>query len=859
MERQGRSYIGFQNFPGSIFLGVVLAVLLLSVSGWTICINSNYSKQVSLPTCYPYTSSGWSEAYDACGGAPSICPSSIPTGNGSYYVFSGRASCSVNQTNGCSFSQGMCIYDKTCGTKCEADSIACVTAGSSGSFWDSQNCQCRSHCSQCDAFEAACQEVSGRFSGSCLTSGGSTCCQGICDVCSGESMKKLYDMKIKSCCEQSLAPPSFANVCRTQGIGAGCGVQWSKYEEISSGEWACQSPGLSVDAANRFRELCFGESSSSMAESSSSGGGSSSGEGSSSSGPSPYPEGCLECPWLDSILDTLTAQKKKVEDIEMCLKYPALCSADGEQIQIDTSILPYIRPFMDSTLKLDSNQLKALRDLDTNLLKMLANDTSLFKIDSAMLKMDSAMLKMDSVKLQSDSATRKTIMGGVSTLDSTIDASSDSTKKWMKRLVDSSTVHSDSNMKYLKAVADSIGITADSLKAHLDSIMNRIPSDILDSILKYQKENAEKEDSVVIGSLDQLDSILDSTIVYWKKAQSADSARDAERNDSTEAIHKAIEDISGSISEILGYGDTATNDMRGDIKGAGDAVGVLRDSALKYWRQSQSADSAYRVQFGGAMETINGTVSGMVVHQDTTNARLGQIGDKIGALLDSTSKYLGGGGVVDSSGIRGRWGDSVAKYNVSEGDYQRLYDSTETAWGVASMDSTWDSSYAYGRCTGNDCPPCIDDSCTGTFSPNRMLQASDSMIAASGVGDALNESVRRQRDSLPTQWDSIYKELKEISFFKTFDSTFLAGIGAKIPNTNSCPEDCFKQDINGRYAFTDYNINLDWKLCHPVAPGYLNSLNAFDIIKLLARILTVVTCLSIITWEVSSRRGGIGL
>ena len=89
--------------------------------------------------------------------------------------------------------------------------------------------------------------------------------------------------------------------------------------------------------------MCLESSSSSDDGGSSSsgdgGGGSSSsgdGGGSSSSGTSPYPEGCEECPWLDSILDTLTRQKWIVQDIYDCLLMPYICGLDDNQKERDT-------------------------------------------------------------------------------------------------------------------------------------------------------------------------------------------------------------------------------------------------------------------------------------------------------------------------------------------------------------------------------------------------------------------------------------------------------------------------------------------------------------------------------------------
>ena len=532
MERQGY-FRGFHIVSGYSFVWVVLAVLLLSVSGWGSCATS------------------WTTvvAYDVC-----ACDGANFTPRASTYS---RYEQSVSQlASTCFAAEYKCQYRNQCAplgynkiccsNQCEADSLRCVNVGNAWRDDASSSCgkSCQEPCPAgiCEAFESACEAESGNFTGTCLNENGSSCCQGVCDVCSGEAMEKLYKMKVNQCCEQGLAPPNKANVCITQGIGTGCGVQWSQYQDLSSGEWACQSPGLSVDAATRYRDLCFDEeSSSSVAESSPSSAGSS-GEGISSGG-SPYPEGCDECPWLDSILDTLTLQKHIVENIESCIKYPALCgSEESTEIVIDTSILPYLRPYLDSTIQLDKRQLEVLSQLDTNILKILDTLSKLPKSDTAL------MLAVN--------AASSNIEGKLSTVNVSVMNMNDSTKKWLRR------------------IADSIGISTDSLINHLDSIKNRIPHDVLDSINKYQKLLYEKEITVD----------LDSNV-----------------NDSLGSLHAAIDDISYTMYWLLGYGDTASKSLRNDLESITGAVNEYRDSALKYY-----------ASFGDSMGALNGSLGALI-------------------------------------------------------------------------------------------------------------------------------------------------------------------------------------------------------------------------------------------------------
>lgn len=258
----------------------------------------------------------------------------------------------------------------------------------------------------------------------------------------------------------------------------------------------------------------------------------------------------------------------------------------------------------------------------------------------------------------------------------------------------------------------------------------------------------------------------------------------------------------------------------------------------------------------GVRHGIDSLIDSMTTYMDKVGQGLGAVGDSIGAIRGILEgEYDGMGLYYDSAGALG---DSIRHW-ISSGDgkYDSAFNVTEASWGVGNLDSSWDSSYAYGMCHGDDCPPCTDSDCLGKITPG-ILRYGDSVAAS--LGDSLVKNVRAQEDSLPSQWDSAFARLREVSFFGAFDSTFLANVGAKIPNTNTCPEDCFRQDINGTYAYTPYNMTLDWNLCRPISAGALNGLNAFDILKLLARVITIITCLSILMWEISSRRGGgIGL
>ena len=714
----------------------------------------------------------------------SACPAEWETSAGVWtgLVTSNKVGC-TNGTDGCAWRQYYlvayaCNYEIFCTDKCAADSLVCVTHGDA---WDSQNCECRQECPEepcadgfvwdpdsckcvsdpCAPDRAACRSVGGKWSGSFDKV--LNCCSSMCDVCNNTASRNVFRLKRNECCSQNQAPPNDESRCELP-IQSGCGMSTSQFTDPSSGDWNCQDPNGSDAAHSRYYEMCSddwdggdGDGGSSESQGSSSSEGSSSsmssssqssssqGDGSSSSGEGGDGD-CPECPLLEDIKDILGSIDGTTGDILLCLQIPHLCPALDQDVDL-------------------SGVIKELQDIED-----LAGEIRDYSFTS---------LRNDTVTW-----TKFDALGNV--VDTSIHVMNDTTRKW------------------LNAIADSLGVGTDSLIAHLDSLIKTIPDSVMDSIVKYQKYASDNFDSIIYGTgkgFSLVDSLIDSSVKYFQESNRIWNNYIDTYADSNERLHSDMlrlpDQNALSMNEIMGYGDTASTNLRGDLNGIREAIEGLGDTS-----------------------------------------GLGGYGDGYGDSL-------------------GRYRDSINKYYISDARFGELVDSTEVAWGVDSLDARWDSSYAYGLCNGDDCPPCSDDSCMGSL-PANFVQRADSIARI--AGDSLEASTKRQRDSLPTFWDSTFKELKQYSWFGSFDSTFLANIGAKIPNSNTCPEHCFAMDVNGTYAYVGYNMHLDWKLCRPIAPNVLNSLNAFDILKLLARILTVVTCLSILMWEVSSRRGGgIGL
>lgn len=684
-----------------------------------------------------------------------------------------------------------------CGARCARERIQCELKG--WVFVDS-TCECLEPCDQtlCDNYQSQCAQMQGTFTGDVRRIDGACCCVANCNTCSKEALKTKMEQKTKQCCSQGLAPPEDTRRC-SQMLERGCGMSVPVLTGESGDNWACRDPNLSNQALTSFVENCYGSSSSTAGSSSggvSSDGGGTSDGGGSSGGTPPYPEGCDECPWLDSILDTLTAQKSIVGAIYDCMYVPNLCNTEqttSDPFQFDTAWYNYVKPLLDTSLHLDTLTLVELEKLDTNMLKMLENDLEKLKNDTLLRYSLTAGFAQNSSDLAN--------------VRNEVNHMNDSTRKWLKRLADSLRVFNDSNRTYLDRVADTIGISTDSLIAHLDSIKRNIPRDVLDSILKYQKMLAESEDSVVLGSLPSIDSLIDSTVKYFKQAREFDSIRHVQMSDSLQALHEAIDGMSYRISQILGYGDTASTDLRGDLNSINSSVNTFRDSVLKYYGSFVSADSSYHVTFKDSVESVHGT--------------LNEIKDSLTSLKSEFEK-----GSYDTNSTYNSYlsGHDTAAVN--------FINNAAAAMGGALASSAYDGIFD------------LSSNSSAASSGNYALMNLDS---ANAVMRASNDSMKSAlADTMQTWFDELRKDFVLVNF----DSAIIAPLGAKVPNTNTCPESCFAIDLSAAGGIFSGMQAMNWGLCKPI----IGSLNVFEFIRLILRIVTALTCVYIGMWFISGKK-----
>lgn len=123
---------------GSIFLGVVLAVILLSVSGWGACVQRNSCLQ-SCSNTY-CLNPGHGEQY---------CADAIASVSSQYGNLLASTDCPVCHSPVAE------LYYTTCGSKCEADSLKCDNAGGTWTNTGASTCDGKSckvnHCKAADS------------------------------------------------------------------------------------------------------------------------------------------------------------------------------------------------------------------------------------------------------------------------------------------------------------------------------------------------------------------------------------------------------------------------------------------------------------------------------------------------------------------------------------------------------------------------------------------------------------------------------------------------------------------------------------------------------------------------------------
>lgn len=287
-----------------------------------------------------------------------------------------------------------------CDTQAEADSAYCaLNPTAEGCVEEDVPPSCQADYQQCVGLGGVWQKVASN----------STQCASTCNLCGSAGQTRVLNSYNKICCQKDKAPPDSAQRCTPPVIGSGWGMESSVFQSddglIDCGSITTADGEIIQENAARYKRFCMDHDeyeeqvdTNDVGGSSSSGGG-----GNSSSEDIGHSFGTeLEALGglygvLDTIRDTLTKRlTPATEEIRDCLYNFKLCTAleplqidwtgmpqDTSMLQIDTAILKHIKPMMDSSVKLDSAQLKVLKQLDSLYKRGLVNDTDIVQAVNA--------------------------------------------------------------------------------------------------------------------------------------------------------------------------------------------------------------------------------------------------------------------------------------------------------------------------------------------------------------------------------------------------------------------------------------------------------------------------------------------
>lgn len=721
-------------------------------------------------------------------------------------IYRGSTSASVELPSGydvsectwsCSFYGGGGYRDAAridytcCDEACLLDSISC------NGIWDSDDCECGDGCIN---ERSQCESRGGTFHGS--YSRVNNCCQGECDLCTSAEQQRLADSYRTICCAAGLAFPDMTDVCLSEGVGA-CGID---YSTVCPTYAPCDCVGPEDLNFNSLRQKCYDESSSSTGGSSS-GGSSDSGSSGSQSSSSGNGED-WEYDYRDSlhkIIVNTSSTSKGITDLMQCFAL-GLCKDD---------LTPVI------------NSIEGVGDSVHNV-RVVIKDSTHKIID---------------------------ILTGIRDKDGNTDTITSAIGSAASGIVDAMSAEAEQIGIKIEGVAAAIEVSSESLLVHLDSIWKSLKPDIQDSILKYQKYASDNFDSVILGmgkGFGLIDSLIDSTVKYFQgiattlDTMSFDIELDSGLFTSDTTINPTVRNIDSVLQSIK---DTSLYEISSEIQYLQDTVNSLKP---------------FLSAIGDSVGDMKGSVTGAI---DGLGDSIGVATGMLKRLLDSVSKYGNGLSDVGDSvgGVRGAvnaLGDSMSGW--WNGNGKTGLDTSGNGVGT-SMDGVINGtsvdadSGAIGSIVDagiND--PSLHYGPGGVFDTSRTGVAGDtvpdsvySLPSLDSVKTILEESVNRDYDSAEAKYKAYFDTLRDEMQLIDWDSVILSPLAAKVPNTNTCPAECFAVRSTGAPSIYG-NFNYNFGLC--TSWPVLGGMNVLLFVRLILRIVTAVLCVYIGAWFIAGRK-----
>lgn len=365
------------------------------------------------------------------------------------------------------------------------------------------------------------------------------------------------------------------------------------------------------------------------------------------------------------------------------------------------------------------------------------------------------------------------------------------------------------NWKACSGVSDSVKVNlpVDSGYLRIDTTLKRLIKPMMDSTVKI--------DSAQLKVLRALDSLYKRGLV----------------NDSD--VVRAVGTIKGEVEEV----DSAVNKNTRAVHGVDSSIVHLDSSISGNIRGVREGMDSIAVGIENGIDSI---IDSMTYYIDRVGDGLGMVGDSVGALRGDLNTLLTGTMPEDTSGDY-YYGDYInGSDSMGRGDIVGVF-------GDIVVEGSHDSNFT-GIFDTSGIRSDLPDSAT--------IDSLTRFPSIDSVEAALDSSVEEDRDSLEGQLKAAFDSLKKDIMLVDFDSLILEPLGARVPNTNTCPEHCFSWTVggtSGEYAASWLRgvSTLSLPLCNNL-PGY--NFNVFIIIRLIARIMVAIGCIYAGIWFIAGKK-----
>lgn len=300
--------------------------------------------------------------------------------------------------------------------------------------------------------------------------------------------------------------------------------------------------------------------------------------------------------------------------------------------------------------------------------------------------------------------------------------------------------------------------------------------------------------------------------------------------------------LKGIATKLDGLNSTLDTSVQNSSQRLGESISnsisVSTDTLIDSMRKYMGAYHGDIEQMDSANRKLLMDIHSILSQIEVDSSGVGRIVGK----LDSA---LGSGPGADSNGVSYNW--------LSHGD--ALGDSILGGSGYGGLDFAGDSllrdslENAGYSCDNDSC--CIGSRCIYFDSDSLINDSLTRFVSRMGdTIDAKNESYLR--DSTTSLFQEVKDSLHSFNPLGVFDSTMLNTLGAKIPNSNTCPEHCSKFQVSVPIGFLHLGFTFDYGLC--LGRAVFANGNVLSFLRFIIRLIISITCISAVMWNASRIR-----